>query len=119
MISGNENWSWSRLVAHCLENFLDFIQQSSRGDHRLVRAVHVIAIVTAMLDVMHELKIQFHPRRRDNVGCTIIGPGTPEYSEEVTERLCRSFVALVSLHFDSPDPAKLYTSEELRDILNR
>jgi hypothetical protein len=28
-------------------------------------------------------------------------------------------IALASLHFDSPDPAKLYTSEKLRDILNR
>jgi hypothetical protein len=71
-----------------------------------------------MLHVIHKLKIQFHPRGRDNVKGTILGPGNPEYSEEVTERLYCSFVALPSLHFDSPDPPKSYTSEKFRDILN-
>jgi hypothetical protein len=102
-----------------LENFFALIRQSSQGDDRLVRAVHVIARVTVMLYETHELMIQFHRRGRDNVGGTVIRPGNPEYSEKVTERLCRSFIALASLHFDVHDPVTLYTSEELRDILNR
>jgi hypothetical protein len=101
-----------------MENFFGLIRQSSWGDDRLVRAVHGIATVTTMLNVMHELKIQFHPRGRANVGRPIIGLWDPEYSDDLTERLCRSLIALASLHFDFPDPAKSYTSEELRDISN-
>jgi hypothetical protein len=59
IISGDEDWSFSRLGTHCLETFFGLLRQSSRGDDRFPRAIGMIARTTVMMGVMHNLSL--HP----------------------------------------------------------
>jgi hypothetical protein len=100
IMEGDDNWSFACLGTHYLQNFFGFVRQSSRGHDGIVRAIHVIARVTVMLSVIHELELQSRPRRRANVGQTTIGRGNPTYSQTDVDKLCFSFLGLASLHFE-------------------
>jgi hypothetical protein len=73
----------------------------------------------AYIEITHLYRVGFFYRYFLNIRGTIGSSGNPEYSEKIAERSCCSFIALASLHFDSRDPAKMYSSEELSDNLDR
>jgi hypothetical protein len=115
--SGNDSWSFARLGTHCLENFFGLVRQNARGDDRFIRAIQIIAHATAMVRVMHELNLHPHIRGRDNVGGTIIGPGSVTFSVEQVDLLFHSFLDQASLHFAGPAPSLLIDRPGLIAIL--
>jgi hypothetical protein len=116
--NGDENWSFSRLGTHCLENFFGLVRQSSRGDDRFTRAIRVIRQATVMVDVMDRRDLHPYVRGRDNVGGTIIGAGSATLSQGYVDLLCHSFIAYGSLHSEPPDPSVLIDHAGLIEILD-
>jgi hypothetical protein len=117
--SGNENWSFSRLGTHCLENFFGLIRRNARGDDRLSRAIQIITRGTVAVGIMEELHVHSHIRGRDNVGGTVIGQGSLQSSEIDVERIYHSFLAHAGLHDDAPDPSVLLNRDQLIELLTQ
>jgi hypothetical protein len=100
-----------------LGEFLGFVQQNAHGDDRFRRAIQIITQSTIMVHVMDELNVRRRIRGRDNLGGTILGPGTATFSPESVETLIQLFLQLSSLHFDARDPSQLLNRDEFITIL--
>jgi hypothetical protein len=117
IVDGDENWSFSRLGTHCLENFFGCIRQSSRGDDVLSTALRIIARTCVVLHEMHGLGLVIEHRGRDNLGGTLLGPGPCELSQQTPNLLCMSFVALSHLNFRFFPPVGLLSRSDLQRIV--
>jgi hypothetical protein len=115
--SGDENWSFSRLGTHCLENFFGLVRRNARGDDRFIRAIQIITQATVAIRVMDELGLHPRIRGRDNVGGTVIGKGSIDFSLPYLERIYHSFLAHAGLHDDAPDPSVLMDGAQLVELL--
>jgi hypothetical protein len=114
---GTENWSFSRLGIHYLDNFFGLVRQSAHGDDQFRRAIQIVTQSTVMVPVMDGLNVRPRIRGQDNLGDTIIGPGTTTFSSELVDTLVQSFLQLSPLHFDAHDPSQLLSRDELITIL--
>jgi hypothetical protein len=117
IVDGDENWSFSRLGTHCLENFFGCIRQSSRGDDVLSTAIRIIARTCIVLNEMHELGITSEHRGRDNLGGTLLGKGVCDLHQQLPTRLFLSFVALSNLNYRFFAADGLLSRSELHGIV--
>jgi hypothetical protein len=114
---GKENWLFSTLGTHYLENFFGRVRQNAHSDDRFRRAIQIITQNTVIVHVMDELKVRPPICGRENLGGTIIGPGTAMFSSESGDTLVQSFLQFSSLHFDTHDMSQLLDCDELITIL--
>jgi hypothetical protein len=116
ILDADENWSFSRLGSHCLENFFGFIRQNARGDDRIGRAMHIIAKTQMVCRVMNDLEITMEHRGRDNVGGVVIGGG-PIPFEELSQsvQLLESLIELSSLACTDPTRDDLLTLPQVTE----
>jgi hypothetical protein len=100
IVDGDENWSFSRLGSHCLENFFGSIRQAAKGDDRMVRAMHIIAKTALVCVVMNDLQLNIKHRGRDNVGGVVIGGDRHEFQEPgYMDRILEQAIALSCLSY--------------------
>jgi hypothetical protein len=117
IMDGDENWCFSRLGTHCLENFFGCIRQTSRGDDVLSTALRIIARTCVVLHEMHALGLTTEHRGRDNLGGTLLGPGTCQLSQQRAHVLCMSFVAISHLNYCFCPPDGLLSRSDLQGLL--
>jgi hypothetical protein len=117
VLDAEENWCFSRIGTHCLENFFGLVRRGSLGDDRAVVARRIIAKTHLVASVMHDLDLAVTHRGRDNVGGTVIRGSKPEFVEDGAERLFRSLIHVSALDFDANDGADLITMDDLELLL--
>jgi hypothetical protein len=93
----DDNWSFSWLMTHCLENFFGLVRESSRRNDRFSRILWIITQATVMVRGMHELDLRPDIRGGDDVGGTVIGKGSATVSPEYVDLFYHSFIVQVSL----------------------
>jgi hypothetical protein len=97
VLEADEHWSFSRMGAHCLENFFGLVRRSSLGDDRSVTAKRVIVRASLVAQTLHDLHIAVKHRGRDNVGGVVITGDPPEWDENFpTFCIARSLAPPVS-----------------------
>jgi hypothetical protein len=76
-IQADDDWSFSRMGSHCLENFFGIVRRHSLGDDRAISAMRIIVKATIVAEIMHGLGIEVHHRRGDDAsGCRHVGVST-------------------------------------------
>jgi hypothetical protein len=100
-----------------LEKFFDLIRQNSHGDDVFSTALLIIGRTCVILRELHELGIRVEHRGRDNLGRTLIGPGSRVFSQDDGERLYQSFVAISNLGFcDSLADGRLFRVQLMKEL---
>jgi hypothetical protein len=117
ILQAEENWSFSRIGTHCLENFFGLIRRESFGDDRYVVATRIIAKASLVSRIMHDLGIAISHRGRDNVGGTLIRGSKPEFGEEDAMTLFRSLIHIAALEFHHEVEAEYMPIDALEHVL--
>jgi hypothetical protein len=117
ILQAEENWSFSRIGTHCLENFFGLIRPESFGDDRYVVAMRIIARASLASGIMHDLGIAISHRGRDNVGGTLIHGSKPDFVEDDAVGLFRSLVRVTALEFHHKVETELMSIDALEHVL--
>jgi hypothetical protein len=118
VLNAEEQWSFSPVGTHCLENILGLVRRESLGDDRDVVASRIIAKTGLLSSVMHDLGLSITHRGPNNVGGTVLGDSGPEFTEIEAERLFRSLIHVSSLEFYLAGRIDLLSLDGLRRVLS-
>jgi hypothetical protein len=120
VMEADQNWSFSRLGTHCLEDFFGLVRRESLGDDRYVTAARIIAKTSQVAMTMHDLNLRVTHRGRDNVGGVVIDGVRPHFEEGEADRIFRSLIHVASLDiFSTEEVGGLLSAEELGSLLTR
>jgi hypothetical protein len=115
-LEADKRWFFSRMGTHCLENFFGLVHLSSLADDRSVTALRIIVKANMVAQVMHELDMKVCHHGRDNVGGVVISGYSPAWRNHMSDRLCRTMIALSELEVDPRDQSGVLSVQELRTI---
>jgi hypothetical protein len=94
MLDADENWSFSRLGTHCLENLFGFVRRNSLGDDQFGPILGIITKATLVDHAMHHLNLEIKHSSHDNIGGTLIHDKVVEFTELRPEVYFRSLIHL-------------------------
>jgi hypothetical protein len=113
----DEDWSFSRLGTHCLENFFGFVRRSSLGDDRFNPTLTIITKATLVYEAMHELDLEIKHSGRDNIGGTRIGDSACSFDPNPSEIWFQSLIHLTHLAIDPAPGLAILSLDEMGKLL--
>jgi hypothetical protein len=81
ILDADENWPFSRLGTHCLENCFGFVKGNSLGDDRFGPTFGIIPKATLIYHVMRDLNLEIKHSGRGNIRGTLIHDKVIEFIE--------------------------------------
>jgi hypothetical protein len=103
IFNADENWLFSRLGTHCLENFFGFVRKNPLGDDRFGPTLGIITKARLIYHVMHDLNLEIQHSGGDKIGGTRIHDKVVEFTELRPEVDFRSLIHLVGLEIIPAD----------------